>query len=417
MSRIIINSDISTYEGKHKIVDGKYGKYEILELFNDPETGNKLARIRFIDSGKERVISYTKAISGNVMNPDYATIAGVGIVDIDINNDYFNRIYRMWSRLINKCYNPNDRAFPIYGGKNITINEKWFRLSGFIEDLEQMENYNNWLNDSEYHLNCYIKTARDNNIIMDLSNTILSKEIVAKGNRIDFDKIYYNKAHGYPYKIIKEEPSVKDKYGTRRYVTVQFLVSGSIKEHVLLQKALNGVVKDVYHKMLINNSGCLGNTTSTDAFGKKRAYHIWYDLMSRCYNPNDARYSTYGAAGVTVCDRWTVYENFERDLMYIPGYNEWIRSGIKEYNLDKDLLQQGLLPSEKVYSPFTCAFVSARDNAAERHIREGNNSINTPQIPLRNMCVHREDVPIEDRYKYHKPIEMCRIVDKNKNNK
>jgi hypothetical protein len=43
-------------------------------------------------------------------------------------------------------------------------------------------------------------------------------------------------------------------------------------------------------------------------------YSSWRAAMSRCTNPNDAFFEYYGGSGVTVCERWTRFENFLADM-------------------------------------------------------------------------------------------------------
>lgn len=37
---------------------------------------------------------------------------------------------------------------------------------------------------------------------------------------------------------------------------------------------------------------------------KSRLYHIWEDMKSRCQNPNNRRYNSYGGRGIVLCDDW-----------------------------------------------------------------------------------------------------------------
>lgn len=43
-------------------------------------------------------------------------------------------------------------------------------------------------------------------------------------------------------------------------------------------------------------------------------YHTWEGMKQRCLNPNATRYPDYGAVGVTVCDKWLVFEGFYEDM-------------------------------------------------------------------------------------------------------
>lgn len=43
-------------------------------------------------------------------------------------------------------------------------------------------------------------------------------------------------------------------------------------------------------------------------------YRCWCAMRRRCLRPHDAAYKYYGARGITICDRWMVYENFLKDM-------------------------------------------------------------------------------------------------------
>jgi hypothetical protein len=49
-------------------------------------------------------------------------------------------------------------------------------------------------------------------------------------------------------------------------------------------------------------------------------YRTWLSMMTRCHNPNSDGYAKYGAAGVTVCERWRVsFEAFLADMGRKPS--------------------------------------------------------------------------------------------------
>lgn len=52
---------------------------------------------------------------------------------------------------------------------------------------------------------------------------------------------------------------------------------------------------------------------------KTRTYKSWQSMKDRCLNPKATRYSEYGAKGITVCDRWLVFENFLADMGERPA--------------------------------------------------------------------------------------------------
>jgi hypothetical protein len=44
-------------------------------------------------------------------------------------------IYMVWRAMHTRCYNPNHRAYPWYGGKGIKVCERWHNAQNFIEDM------------------------------------------------------------------------------------------------------------------------------------------------------------------------------------------------------------------------------------------------------------------------------------------
>jgi hypothetical protein len=48
--------------------------------------------------------------------------------------------------------------------------------------------------------------------------------------------------------------------------------------------------------------------------GKKTPeYFAWEDMKSRCCNPNDVGYNSYGGRGIFIDERWLNFENFLSD--------------------------------------------------------------------------------------------------------
>lgn len=45
-----------------------------------------------------------------------------------------------------------------------------------------------------------------------------------------------------------------------------------------------------------------------------RTHKSWLSMLSRCRDPRERAYQHYGGRGITVCERWTVFENFLADM-------------------------------------------------------------------------------------------------------
>lgn len=46
--------------------------------------------------------------------------------------------YRLWCGMLRRCYNPNEKSYPIYGGRGITVCDRWRGEGGFENFLADM---------------------------------------------------------------------------------------------------------------------------------------------------------------------------------------------------------------------------------------------------------------------------------------
>jgi len=45
-------------------------------------------------------------------------------------------VYYVWQMMRDRCVNPNNPSYPIYGGKGIRVCEEWLTFEGFWKDME-----------------------------------------------------------------------------------------------------------------------------------------------------------------------------------------------------------------------------------------------------------------------------------------
>ena len=139
-------------------------------------------------------------------------------------------------------------------------------------------------------------------------------------------------------------------------VEVMFVKTGHIKVssrgHIK-----RGEVKDPFHPS-IHGVGYLGNSSSSDNGGLKRAYVLWRAMLRRCYEPLYLnKNKSYRECEVE--DRWKCFELFEKDLPHLDGYKNWLQS-VEKYELDKDMKIKG----NKIYSSETCQLVPKSVNVS-----------------------------------------------------
>ncbi len=47
----------------------------------------------------------------------------------------YSRVYRLWDAMVQRCTNPNTRAYADYGLRGITVHNDWLRFEQFYADM------------------------------------------------------------------------------------------------------------------------------------------------------------------------------------------------------------------------------------------------------------------------------------------
>lgn len=105
-------------------------------------------------------------------------------------------------------------------------------------------------------------------------------------------------------------------------------------------------------------------------FRKQILYGNWSAMRKRCIYRKHPAYARYGGKGITICDRWSSFENFKKDML--KSYNKHVLLyGKNDTSLDR-------IDNSKGYLKENCRWATAK-------IQNNNTRLNAHLKPKANI--------------------------------
>ena len=115
------------------------------------QLGNRQVKVQFLKTGSVVQMHSGNISAGKVKDPFQISRCGVGYLGyFDKKKCYQKRAYQLWSNMIKRCYDSNDKQG--YFGTGVSVSDSWLCYANFLEDLNSLGGFDKWLAKEKYQL-------------------------------------------------------------------------------------------------------------------------------------------------------------------------------------------------------------------------------------------------------------------------
>lgn len=161
-------------------------------------------------------------------------------------------------------------------------------------------------------------------------------------------KVYFDR-----YIVINKTDNKDSK--NRYYFDIQFIKTGYITQIRVDQigktKSFDPYERTTFGVGYLGDYKSVKNITDSHI---KTLKDKWENMFRRCYSKKYEHKEMYGSTFIH--QRWHSFENFLKDVRYIPQYHIAKENDFKDWDLDKDYF------GSNFYSKDTCVFLQSREN-------------------------------------------------------
>jgi len=194
-------NDSKVYYNSSKWKSNNCGEFTVIGKLNkyDLVNGRKKYRVYLCQFEDGTIVeAYFSAIHiGNVSNPNSPSVHDIGYIGegqwkastVETGKRKITKEYCAWSSMIQRCYSEKYQAkFPTY--KECTVHERWHSFQNFCEDIQELENYQQWKDNDGWELDKDIKVTGNKvyskNTCMFVLETVNTNEM---NKRTEIDKL------------------------------------------------------------------------------------------------------------------------------------------------------------------------------------------------------------------------------------
>lgn len=122
-------------------------------LIYDYNSSTNVYYLWFIHDGVELEKKNSSGFE-NVKYPYHKTSLGIACIGKpEVNPILHKKLYSIWRGMINRCYDPNNISYHLYGGKGVYVDNSWLCFEYFVKDIKNIKNWDKKLDNwSKYTL-------------------------------------------------------------------------------------------------------------------------------------------------------------------------------------------------------------------------------------------------------------------------
>lgn len=120
-------------------VNNQGSEFTVIKDMKETKNGYKLYMVEF-STGSKGVFDSKSIKRGCIKDKFYPSICGVGF----IGNTSFKenkQEYNIWSDMIHRCYNKKHHSYVRYGGRDVSVCERWHCFESFLQDLPRVNGF------------------------------------------------------------------------------------------------------------------------------------------------------------------------------------------------------------------------------------------------------------------------------------
>lgn len=116
---------------KLNLTGQRFGKFLVTE--EGPRKNGRTTWVCQCDCGAIRTVGVGPLRSGK--STSCGCKNGTRGLGVKQNKRVDNPLYAVWHRMKSRCFNPNEPRYDRYGGRGITVSERWMEFDNFVADM------------------------------------------------------------------------------------------------------------------------------------------------------------------------------------------------------------------------------------------------------------------------------------------